>query len=90
MTRKEQVVKTRARRQPPPAPVTPAAEGPLSPVRAFVVQFREEPEAVRERFAGRVEHMVSGRAVRFHSPEELLAFFAQVLNAMRAQPLAEP
>jgi hypothetical protein len=79
-------VKTRARRQPLLAPVTPEAEGPLSPARAFVVQFREEPEAARERFTGRVEHMVSGRAARFHSPEELLAFFAQVLSAIRAKP----
>jgi hypothetical protein len=33
--------------------------------------------------------MVSGRAARFHSPEELLAFFAQVLGPLRAQPAAE-
>jgi len=30
--------------------------------------------------------MVSGRAARFHSPEELLAFFAQVLTVARAKP----
>jgi hypothetical protein len=30
--------------------------------------------------------MVSGRATRFHSPEELLAFFAQVLNLARVKP----
>jgi hypothetical protein len=74
------------RRPPLSTPVTPEAERPLSPARAFVVQFREETEAVREHFTGRVEHMVSGRAARFHSPEELLAFFAQVLGAMRAKP----
>ena len=79
-------MKTRVQRLSPLAPVTPEAAGPLSPTRAFVVQFREEPEAVRECFAGRVEHMVSGRAARFHSPEELLAFFTQVLNAVRAKP----
>jgi hypothetical protein len=83
-------VKTRTRRQPPPASVTPEAERPLSPARAFVVQFREEAGAAREGFAGRVEHMTSGRAARFHSPEELLAFFARVLNAMRAEPPAGP
>jgi len=79
-------VKTRARRQSLSTPVTPEAEGPLSPTRAFVVQFREEREAAREGFAGRVEHMVSGQATRFYSPEELLAFFAQVLSTLRAKP----
>ena len=79
-------MKPRVRRQPLLAPVTPEAAGPRSPARAFVVQFREEPEAVRGRFAGRVEHMVSGQATRFYSPEELLAFFAQVLNTMHAKP----
>ena len=77
---------TRTRRRSFLAPVTPEAEGPLSPARAFVVQFREETEAARDYFAGRVEHMISGRAARFHSPEELLAFFAQVLSAMRTKP----
>jgi len=79
-------VKTEGRRQLLSTPVIPEAERPLSPARAFVVQFREETEAVREHFTGRVEHMVSGRAARFHSPEELLAFFAQVLSTMRAKP----
>jgi hypothetical protein len=79
-------VKTRTRRQPLLAPVPLEAERPLSPARAFVVQFREEAEATRGGFAGRVEHMVTGRATRFHSPEELLAFFAQVLNVTRAKP----
>ena len=90
MTRKEQFVKTRARRQAPLALATPEAEGPLSPARAFVVQFREGTEAARERFTGRVEHMVSGRAARFHSPEELLAFFARVLGTVCAKPPVGP
>ena len=37
-------------------------------------------------FQGRVEHLVSGHATRFHSPEELRAFFTQVLNTTRAKP----
>lgn len=61
-------------------------ESLLSPVRAFVVQFREEPEATLPCFRGRVEHMTSGRATRFHSPKDLLAFFAQVLTAIHAKP----
>jgi hypothetical protein len=32
-----------------------------------------------------VEHVVSGRASQFHSLEELLTFFAQVLAAVSAQ-----
>ena len=60
----------------------PLEEPPLSPMRAFVVQFREEREREQKRFAGRVEHMVSGHAVRFHSTEELMAFFLQVLSTM--------
>ena len=58
----------------------------LSPRRAFVVQFREEVDAGRTRFRGRVEHLVSGRAMRFHSPEELLAFLAEVLSTIRTKP----
>ena len=35
---------------------------------------------------GRVEHVVSGQAVHFHSLEELLAFIGQVLANIRAPP----
>jgi len=61
-------------------------ESLLSPRRAFVVQFRVETGTAPERFTGRVEHIVSGHATRFHSPQELLAFFSQVLNTIRAKP----
>ena len=61
-------------------------EALLSPRRAFVVQFREETDTARMRFTGRVEHLVSGHATRFHSPQELLAFFTQVLNPTCAKP----
>ena len=79
-------MKPRPRRRPLPAPPPPAAERPLSPLRAFVVQFREETDGAQNYFTGRVEHMVSGHATRFHSLEELLAFFAQVLNTTYAKP----
>jgi len=71
------------------ARVTPEAERPLSPARAFVVQFREDSEGTRERFTGRVEHMISGEAARFQSPEELLAFLARVLRAVNTTPPGE-
>jgi hypothetical protein len=55
----------------------------LSPRRAFVVQFRGGTGAARERFAGRVEHIASGRAARFHSPGALRAFFAKILGTVQ-------
>jgi len=58
----------------------------LSPRRAFVVQFRDDMDATPPRFSGRVERIVSGRATRFHSSEELWAFFTQVLTAIDAKP----
>ena len=84
-TRTEWPVKTRAPQQKLQAPLTPAAERPLSPARAFVVQFREETGAAGQRFTGRVEHMITGHATRFESPEELLAFFVRVLSAVPAK-----
>jgi hypothetical protein len=55
-------------------------ESPLSPYRAFVVQFRAETEVARGRLAGRVEHVVSGQATHFASLAELLAFLARMLT----------
>jgi hypothetical protein len=48
--------------------------------RAFVVQFRFQPTDIPLSWEGRVEHLTSGQVLRFHSPEELLAFLARVLN----------
>ncbi len=67
-----------------------AAEAPLSPRRAFVVQFRTDAGSASGHFAGRVEHMTSGQAVRFSSPEELLAFMARVLTQVPAEPPQKP
>ena len=63
---------------------------PLSPHRAFVVQFRAETDVERGRFVGRVEHVVSGQATHFDSLEELLAFIARVLTQVRTEPPEEP
>ena len=62
------------------------AESPLSPQWAFVVQFRAETAVERWHVAGRVEHVVSGRAAHFHSLEELFTFMARVLASVRAPP----
>ena len=63
---------------------------PLSPHRAFVVQFRAETAVEQGRFVGRVEHVVSGQAAHFASLEELLAFIGRVLTQVRTEPPEEP
>jgi hypothetical protein len=57
-------------------------ESPLSPHRAFVVQFRPKTDVARGCLKGRVEHVVSGQATHFASLEELLAFIGQVLATL--------
>src|SRR5678815_5246156 len=47
---------------------------------AFVVQFRPETNIDAGRFEGRVEHVATNRAIRFHSLDELLGFIARVLT----------
>jgi hypothetical protein len=51
--------------------------------RAFVVQFRTETDITAAQFDGRVEHVASGRATRFHSLDELLGFIAELLAEFR-------
>lgn len=46
---------------------------------AFVIQFRPETDVEAGRFEGRVEHVASHKAMRFHSLDELLSFIASVL-----------
>jgi hypothetical protein len=62
--------------------MTPPAEPahPLPAQRAFVVQVHAQAEVAQGRLAGRVEHVMSGQATHFASPEELLAFIARVLS----------
>lgn len=54
-------------------------ESPLSPYRAFVVQFRTETDVAYGCVRGRVEHVVSGQATHFASLKELLAFIERAL-----------
>lgn len=64
---------------------------PSLPVqRAFMVQFRPAAAVEQERWHGRVEHVVSGQASQFHSLEEMLTFFAQVLASVSAQSGKNP
>ena len=50
---------------------------------AFVIQFRPETDIEAGLFEGRVEHMVSYKATRFHSLDELLDFIANVLTEVK-------
>ena len=56
--------------------------------RAFVVQIRTQPTEPALSWEGRVEHLSSGQVLRFHSPEELLAFLARVLTEVLESPCA--
>jgi hypothetical protein len=56
----------------------------------FVVQFQVRSRRHRLAAAGRVEHLRSGEAIHFGSPEELLAFTRRVLGGRRRAPHAMP
>jgi len=60
--------------QPPPS---------LPTNRAFVIQFRNQPADAPLLWEGRVEHLTSGQVLRFHTPEELLAFLTRVLTEVQ-------
>jgi hypothetical protein len=48
---------------------------------AFVIQFQERGTD-GERPPGRIEHLTSGRGLRFHSSEQLMEFVADVLSGL--------
>jgi len=50
---------------------------------AFVVQFREGTDLEAGRLVGKVEHIASYKAARFHSLDELITFMARVLTEIR-------
>jgi hypothetical protein len=50
---------------------------------AFVVQFREGTDLEAGRLEGKVEHIASYKAARFHSLDELITFMARVLTEIR-------
>ena len=51
--------------------------------RAFVIRFRSGIDPTQERLDGRIDHVVSGRGVRFGSYTEALAFMKRVLTESR-------
>jgi hypothetical protein len=56
--------------------------------RAFVIQFEGAHAGQATPLAGRVEHITSGRRVRFHSWEELQRFIEQALAQLDLSPPA--
>ena len=58
----------------------PTDQPSLPTHRAFVVQMHAAAELQNGQFMGRVEHIVSGQGMHFHSVEELLTFIVQVLT----------
>jgi len=50
---------------------------------AFVIQLTPETDIEAGRLEGRVEHVASHQAARFHSLDELLEFIAAVLAEVR-------
>jgi hypothetical protein len=50
---------------------------------AFVIQIRPESRLEEGQIVGRVEHVASTRATRFHSLDELLAFISSVMADVR-------
>ena len=73
-------------RQPQGEHIPSADHGPLSPALAFVVQFRTRSTEAPAQFAGRVEHMASGRATRFSSPTELVEWLSQAFTGRALPP----
>ena len=59
-----------------------AAVPQLPAWKAFVVQFSRETEGMSAAFSGRVEHLSSGRRVRFGSVEDLVAVLRRLLTEL--------
>ena len=60
--------------------------GPELPTgKAFVLQLNRETDPALRRFAGRLEHVSTGRRVRFDTLEGFLAAVARLLEEPRAQ-----
>lgn len=60
----------------------------MSTQRAFVIQFLQRPGSDDD-FTGRAEHVGSGEAVHFSTPDELIHFLSR-LNGQRTRPPAQP
>lgn len=60
-----------------------ARDVPTLPVwKAFVVQFSRDTRATDGPFAGRIEHMSSGRRAPFYSAEEFMAAMRTMIEQL--------
>jgi hypothetical protein len=57
------------------------SKSPFSVHCAFVVQLREPPDLAHGLLDGRVEHVASGQTAQVQSVDDLLEFFAHMLQA---------
>lgn len=60
----------------------------MSTQRAFVIQFLQRPGS-DDAFTGRAEHVGSGEAVHFNTPDELIVFLSR-LNGQVVRPPGAP
>ena len=63
--------------------------GPFPIQHAFVVQFAADTTLDATGITGRVEHLVSGQAIRFRSVEALFTFMAARLQEVQQASTAE-
>ena len=59
---------------------TPRKSQGLTVQRSFVVELYDDADVRSGRIAGRIEHVVTGRSVRFSSADALFAFMADALE----------
>jgi hypothetical protein len=52
---------------------------------SFVIRFNPITHPIAKRFSGRVEHVATGKMLRFESMEELTAFMTAVLTEVRTR-----
>ena len=64
--------------------------GHLSVYRAFVLQFDTHTDVERGHLAGKVEHVVSGQAIQFHSLETLLSSWTKIFMYIMVLVLIVP
>ena len=61
-------------------------EAVLPSNRAFVLQFRQGDDGSGGRYAGRIEHIESGRVDFFYSTEEMCAKLKAILGQKKLDP----
>ena len=67
--------------------IGPGKAGVVLPAdRAFVLQFRRGDDNGGSRYAGRIEHIDSGRVENFYSIEEMCAKLKTILNQEKPDP----